>query len=117
MSGGKAALSLPTRRGQRVPPKTKLVQALRSLAPIGHVRELPACFPWLLLVPRDCGVVMIVWILHEGSVVLCRARGHRYDECTQQDGDDEYSKVTDLCQHRLQCLQVVLGRHAPSCWS
>jgi len=43
------------------------------LAPVSHPRELPTGFPWLLLVPRDRGLVMIIWIFHERSFLLCRA--------------------------------------------
>ena len=43
------------------------------LAAVGHGLELPAFFPWFLLVPRDGGSATIVWIADEGGLLLCCA--------------------------------------------
>jgi hypothetical protein len=44
-----------------------------DLAAVGHGLELPAFFPRFLLVPRDGGSAMIVWIADEGCLLLCCA--------------------------------------------
>jgi len=41
-----------------------------DLAAIGHGLELPAFFPRFLLVPRDGGSTMIVWIADQGGLLL-----------------------------------------------
>ena len=41
-----------------------------DLAAIGHGLELPAFFPWFLLVPRDGGSTMIVRITDQGGLLL-----------------------------------------------
>ncbi len=40
------------------------------LAAVGHGLELPAFFPWFLLVPRHGGSATIVWIADEGCFLL-----------------------------------------------
>jgi len=84
------------------------------LAPICHSRKLPLGFPFFLLIPRDLRVVTIVRISDQGSFLLCRAGGHAYHERTQQNRDDNCSKITDLCQHKLRCLRVAFERRAPN---
>jgi len=44
-----------------------------DLAAVGHGLELPTFFPRFLLVPRDGGSAMIVWIADEGCLLLCCA--------------------------------------------
>jgi hypothetical protein len=44
-----------------------------DLAAVRHGLELPAFFPWFLLVPRDGGSAMIVRIADEGGLLLCCA--------------------------------------------
>ena len=44
-----------------------------DLASVGHSLELPTCLPWFLLVPRDLGSAMIVWIVDKGGLLLCGA--------------------------------------------
>jgi hypothetical protein len=43
------------------------------LAAIGHRLELPAFFPWFLLIPGNGGSAMIVWIADESGLLLRRA--------------------------------------------
>ena len=51
----------------------KILHAVLRLASVGHPSELPAFFPWFLFVPWDRRIVMIVRILDESCVLLCRA--------------------------------------------
>ena len=51
----------------------KILHAVSRLASVGHPGELPAFLPWFLFVPWDRGIVMIVRILDESCVLLCRA--------------------------------------------
>ena len=85
-----------------------------DLAAIGHGLELPTLFPWFLLVPRDGGPTMIVGVADEGGFLLRCARSKSDHKCAHQDRNDDCSKLKDLCQHKSHCLQVVLGRRAPS---
>src|SRR5262245_61893634 len=52
-----------------------------DLAAVGHGLELPAFFPWFLLVPWDGGSATIVRIADEGCFLLCCARCQRDYEC------------------------------------
>ena len=51
----------------------EILHAVLRLASVGHPSELPAFFPWFLFVPWDRRIVMIVRILDESCVLLCRA--------------------------------------------
>src|SRR6516162_10684262 len=86
-----------------------------DLAAVGHGLDCLAAFPRLWLVPRHLGSAMIVWIADEGCLLLRCARRQRDYKCAEQNGNDDCSDLKDLCQHKSHCLQVVLGRRAPSC--
>jgi hypothetical protein len=57
---------------------------------------------------------MIVRIADKGCLLLVRARAQRNNERAEQNGNDDSSQLKDLCQHKSHCLQVELGRPAPS---
>jgi len=56
----------------KIAPKPQFLNLIRKsyLATVGHGLELPAFFPWFLLVPRDGGSAMIVGIADQCCLLL-----------------------------------------------
>ena len=73
----------------------------RRLAPISHIGELAASFPFFLFVPGHGRLGLRVRILNQCDVLfLGRAGNERAGRDEQKSGGNPWSQITNSCQHR-----------------